>query len=354
MREGIEGLLGYLRSTGGSDLHLTTGMEPRVRLHGALQAIPNTGVLDERGVVALLRPIISDSAWTEFERMHDVDVAYALDGVGRFRVNLFRQIKGTGAVFRIIPESITPLEDLNLPHALGSLAHMERGLVLVTGPTGSGKSTTLAGIVDAINRNHRRHVVTIEDPIEFVHQPQKSIFSHREVGLHTATFTAGLRAAIRQDADVVLVGEMREAETIGLALEAAEMGMLVFGTLHTNSAAKTIDRLIDAFPAEEQPQIRNTLSGVLSAVVAQLLLPTADGLGRIAAVELLMRTPGLPNIIREGRLQMIETIIQSGRAQGMQSLDDALFQLVKDGKVDGTEAWRKARDKSRFDALLGT
>jgi twitching motility protein PilT len=232
------------------------------------------------------------------------------------------------------------------------LAQLSQGLVLVTGPTGSGKSTTLAAIIDRINQNHARHVVTIEDPIEFVHQNRKAVFSHREVGQHSRAFGPALRAAIRQDADVVLVGELRDRETIALAITAAEMGMLVFGTLHTNGAAKTIDRIVDAFPAEEQPQVRLSLSESLAAVVSQLLLPTADGKGRVAVNEILLRTAALPNVIREGNTPMLHSIIQSGKQQGMQAMDDALFALAKAGVILPQDAHQKAADKARFEPLL--
>jgi twitching motility protein PilT len=274
--------------------------------------------------------------------------------VARFRANYFVQENGAAAVFRIIPEEIISLEQLNVPEAIANLANLTQGLVLVTGPTGSGKSTTLAAIVDKINRERALHIVTIEDPVEFVHQNNKSVFSHREVGPHTNGFAPALRAAIREDADVVLVGEMRDYETISLALAAAEMGVLVFGTLHTNNAAKTIDRVIDAFPADEQSQARISLSESLYAVVSQLLLPTADGKGRCAVNEILLTTSALPNLIREGNIPMIPSLIQSGKGEGMQAMDDALFDLVKAGRITGDEAFRKAEDKSRFQPLLAS
>jgi twitching motility protein PilT len=226
--------------------------------------------------------------------------------------------------------------------------------VLVTGPTGSGKSTTLAAIIDKVNRTYSKHIVTIEDPVEFVHQNRNCTFSHREVGLHTQGFGPALRAAIRQDADVILVGEMRERETIALAITAAEMGMLVFGTLHTNNAAKTIDRIVDAFPADEQNMVRLSLSESLAGIVSQLLLPTADGKGRLAVNEILLRTPGLPNVIRDGNTQMLYSIIQSGKSQGMQAMDDVLFEYAKAGKIRGQDAYMKATDKPRFEPLLAT
>jgi twitching motility protein PilT len=255
-------------------------------------------------------------------------------------------------VFRIIPEEIPSLEDLKLPSAIEGFAHLEQGLVLVTGPTGSGKSTTMAALIDKINRSYARHVVTIEEPVEFVHPNKKSVFSHREVGVHTRGFGPALRAALRQDADVILVGELRDYDTISLAITAAEMGVLVFGTLHTNSAAKTIDRIIDAFPADEQPKARLSLSESLAGIVAQLLLPTADGKGRCAVNEILIRTPSLANVIREGNTAMFQNIIQSGKKDGMQLMDDALLALVESKRVRAEDAWRKATDKARFEPLL--
>ncbi len=269
-----------------------------------------------------------------------------------FPRQLLRQENGAGAVFRIIPEKIVPLEKLNLPKAIETLAHLQQGLVLVTGPTGSGKSTTLAAIIDRINTTYSKHIVTIEDPVEFVHKNKKSVFSQREVGDDTQSFGAALRAAIRQDADVILVGEMRDLETISLAITAAEMGALVFGTLHTNGAAKTIDRLIDAFPADEQEQIRTTLSESVAGIVSQLLLRTADGHGRCAVNEILLKTPGLPNVIREGNTPMIQTIIQSGKTVGMQTMDDALMALVEQKRITGHEAYMKAMNKQRFENLV--
>jgi twitching motility protein PilT len=256
-------------------------------------------------------------------------------------------------VFRIIPEDIVPLEKLNLPRAIDGLAHLQQGLVLVTGPTGSGKSTTLAAIIDKINNTYAKHIVTIEDPVEFVHKNKKSVFSQREVETDTESFGAALRAAIRQDADVILVGEMRDLETISLAVTAAEMGALVFGTLHTNGAANTIDRLIDAFPAEEQAQIRTTLAESVAGIVSQLLLRTADGQGRCAVNEILLKTPGLPNVIREGNTPMIQTIIQGGRTMGMQLMDDALMALIDAGRITPREAFQKATNKARFEELIG-
>ena len=345
-------LLRHTKQQSASDLHLATGMEPRVRRHGALAPVPGWAPLAAGELAALLREVVSDAQWREFEKSGDLDFALGLPGVARFRANYLRQENGASAVFRAIPEKILSVEDLGLPPAVARLSELRSGLVLVTSPTGSGKSTTLAAIIDRVNRNAARHVVTIEEPVEFLHTPIRSVFSQREVGVDTDSFAGALRAAIRQDADVVLVGEMRDLETIALALRAAEMGLLVFGTLHTNSASKTIDRLIDVFPAEEQAQVRISLSESLAAIVAQLLLPRADGSGRVAAIELLLRTSGLPGIVREGNLPMLSTVIQGGRSQGMQMMDDALAALVEAKTVTAREAYLKAQDKSRFAPLL--
>lgn len=348
----LDELLTYLKENDGSDLHLAAGLEPRVRAKGKIRVIEGKPVLGDQELRGLLQEIASPRHWSEFVETHDVDFAYGLEGVARYRANYFVQENGAGAVFRIIPEEIISIEKLKLAKAIEDLANLESGLVLVTGPTGSGKSTTLASIIDKINKTQQKHIVTIEDPVEFVHQNRECIFSHREVGLHTQGFGPALRSAIRQDADVILVGEMREQETISLAITAAEMGMLVFGTLHTNNASKTIDRIIDAFPAEEQNMVRMSLSESLSGIVSQLLLPTADGKGRIACNEILLKTPGLPNVIREGNTQMLYSIMQAGKSDGMQAMDDVLFQHAKDGTITGQDAYMKATEKARFEPLL--
>jgi twitching motility protein PilT len=348
----IDELFHYLKEKKGSDLHLAAGLEPRIRVHGALEPVAGWPTLSHDELLSLLREIATEEDWNEYTSCGDLDFAYGLEGLARFRANFLRQENGCGAVFRIIPEDIVPLEELNLPQAIEGLAHLQQGLVLVTGPTGSGKSTTLAAIIDRINSTYAKHVVTIEDPVEFVHQNKLSVFSQREVGSDTESFGAALRAAIRQDADVILVGEMRDLETISLAVTAAEMGALVFGTLHTNGAANTIDRLIDAFPADEQAQIRTTLAESVAGIVSQLLLRTADGRGRCAATEILLKTSGLANVIREGNMPMITSIIQSGRTQGMQLMDDALIALVEQGKITPREAYMKATNKTRFEGMI--
>jgi len=348
----LDELLTYLKDNDGSDIHLAAGLEPRIRQKGNIRVIEGRGVLGDAELRELLQEIASPKQWQEYMQTNDLDFAYGLEGVARYRANYFVQQNGAGAVFRIIPEEIVPIEKLNLAKSISDLAALESGLVLVTGPTGSGKSTTLAAIIDKINQNSAKHIVTIEDPVEFVHQNRGCIFSHREVGLHTQGFGPALRSAIRQDADVILVGEMRERETISLAITAAEMGMLVFATLHTNNAAKTIDRIIDAFPADEQNMVRMSLSESLAGIVSQLLLPTADGKGRIACNEILLKTSALPNVVREGNTQMLYSIMQAGKKDGMQAMDDVLFAHAKSGKITAHDAYMKGTEKARFEALL--
>jgi twitching motility protein PilT len=342
-------MLRQLRDEKGSDLHLAAGQPPRMRRKGSLEPIAGMAPLAETELRALLRELPSAEQWKSWEAQRDLDFAYGIPGVARFRANYFVQENGSAAVFRIIPEEIQTLAELELPEAIGRFAHLDRGLVLVTGPTGSGKSTTLAAVINEINESYSKHVLTIEDPVEFVHPNKKSLFSQREVGIHTAGFGPALRAAIREDADVILVGEMRDYETISLALTAAEMGALVFGTLHTNGAAKTIDRVIDAFPADEQPQARLSLSESLAGVVSQQLLRTADGKGRVAVTEILIRTSGLANVIREGNTPMLLNIIQSGKSLGMQTMDDALMAMLQAKRIVPEDAYRKAIDKARFE-----
>lgn len=335
----------------GSDLHLAAGRPPLVRLHGSLEPIEKEP-LEAAALAQLIAEIAGDEHMAAWRASGDHDLAYALKGVARFRVNLFRQEHGPGAVLRVIPEKILSLEDLKAPAVLGRLADLGGGLALVTGPTGSGKSTTMAAIIDAINTRHARHIITVEDPLEFVHPRKKSLFSQREVGAHARSFADALKAAVREDPDVLLVGELRDRETISLALQAAEMGILVFGTLHTNSAAKTIARVVDAFPEEEQPGARASLAESLVAVVAQILLRKKDGSGRVAAHEILLRSSALANLIREGNTAMLSNAIQAGKGQGMQTMDDALFQAVNDDQVAAEDVFDLASDKKRFEPLL--
>jgi twitching motility protein PilT len=348
----IDEFFRYMKSHEGSDLHLAAGLPPHIRRHGRLEAVSGTSTLSDSALRQLLRELVTEAQWNTFESAQDLDFAYALAGVARFRANFFVQENGAGAVFRMIPEKILTLEQLNAPAALSKLADLSSGLVLVTGPTGSGKSTTLAGIIDLINTQHARHIVTIEDPVEFIHPNKKSTLSQREVGKDTLGFANALRSAIRQDAEVILVGEMRDYETISLAITAAEMGALVFGTLHTNNAAKTIDRVIDAFPPDQQNQARTMLSESLAAVVSQLLLRKKDGAGRVAVQEILLKTPGLANIVREGNITMLGSVIQGGKGMGMQAMDDALYARVKDESVSAEEAVQKAVNKRRFDEFF--
>ncbi len=348
----IGDLFVYLCREGGSDLHLSAGLSPRVRLHGELFDVPGWPALADATLRGMLRGLVSEAQWARFGAKHDLDFAYGAEGLARFRGNYLEHENGVGAVFRVIPDRIASLDDLGAAPGVRSLVNLEQGLVLVTGPTGSGKSTTLAAVLDGINAGFAKHIVTIEDPIEFVHASRKSTLSQREVGTDTPSFAVALRSAIRQDASVILVGELRDPETIQLAITAAEMGALVFGTLHTNGAAQTIDRVVDAFPSEQQPQVRSMLAESLAAVVSQLLLRTADGKGRVAAVEVLLRTSGLANVVREGNTPLVQSILQGGRAAGMQSMDDALWDLVRAGRVAPIDAQRKATHKKRFDELI--
>ncbi len=348
----LDQLFRHLKEQGASDLHLAAGMQPHLRQHGAVKPIGGWPVFTNESLRDHLKEIATEKQWAHYGSNLDLDFAYALAGVARFRANYFNQERGAAAVFRIIPEKIRSLEELRAPATLSTLADLEQGLVLVTGPTGSGKSTTLAAIIDLINTRHAKHIVTIEDPVEFVHQNKKCTLSQREVSNDTKSFANALRSAIRQDPGVILVGEMRDMETISLAITAAEMGVLVFGTLHTNSAPKTIDRVIDAFPTDQQQQVRTMLSESLAAVVSQLLLRTPDGRGRVAVHEILLKTAGLPNIIREGNTPMRYSIIQSGKGQGMQAMDDVLFQLATEGKISAEDAFHKAGNKTRFEPMV--
>ncbi len=346
----IDELFRYCNDHEGSDLHLAAGLEPRIRLHGELEPVAGWSTLTPPALLTLMAEITNEAQWRKYQETSDLDFAYGLEGVARFRCNYLGQENGPSAVFRIIPQKILSIEDLGLPAAIAKLAQLEQGLVLVTGPTGSGKSTTLAAIIDRINSTYSRHIVTIEDPIEFVHPNRKCVFSQREVGSDTESFSAALRAAIRQDADVILVGEMRDLETISLAMTAAEMGSLVFATLHTNGAASTIDRLVDSYSADEQSQVRESLAESLAGIVSQLLLPTADGDGRVAATEILFRTTGLPNIIREATTTMIHSVIQSGRREGMRMMDDSIMQFLEQKRITQRAAYLRASEKSRFES----
>lgn len=348
----LDYLLKLVKDNKASDLHLVAGIEPRMRLHGSLEIIDGTGPLEHVDLHAMMRELVNPVQFESYERDLELDFAYGLGGVGRFRANFFKQASGAAAVFRLIPEHIMSCKELSLPAAVERFGDLRSGLVLVTGPTGSGKSTTLAAIIDSINEKYDKHVITIEDPIEFVHQSKMSIFSQREVGTHTKTFASALRSAMRENPDVILVGELRGLEEVELAILAAEMGALVFGTLHTNSAAKTVDRLVDIFPAERHEQIRIGLAEALAGVVSQILLPTADGRARVAVLEVLSRTSGLPNIIREGNTPQLLTLIQSGKQHGMQTMDEALETLLRQGKIRARDAYQAAADKAHFEKVL--
>lgn len=343
----LDELLSAMVARKGSDLHLICGLEPKIRSSGNLGVLEEK-VIDQPTMYKLLEAICPPDRWAHFMKTHDLDFAYEIPGVARFRANYLFNHWGPGAVFRQIPSKIMTMEDLKLPDVLRRICELKSGLVFVTGPTGSGKSTTMAAMLDYVNSNFSKHIITIEDPIEFVHKNRKSVIVHREVGDHSKSFAAALKGAMRADPDIILVGEMRELETIRLALGCAAMGMLVFGTLHTNNAPKTIDRVIDVFPSEEQSQIRTMLAESLSGVVSQLLCRTADGKGRAAVHEVLLRTDALANAIREGQISSLRNIIESGRQEGMVSMDSSLKVLLAANKITPLEAYLKATDKKEF------
>jgi len=343
----IDHLFNSLIDQNGSDLHLEEGQKPKIRIHGHLQEVGNE-ILTREKMIALLSSIPLQEDWQRFISRGDLDFAYTFEQKGRFRANYFRHFFGLGAVFRLIPSKLRTLEELNLPPRIKDFSKWRSGLVLVTGPTGSGKSTTLAAIIDYINTNFAMKIITIEEPVEFTHNNKKSIVTHREVGKDTRTFASGLRTSIKSDTNIILVGEMRDRETIELALTASEMGILVFGTLHTNSAAKTIDRIIDAFPQNRKNQIRTILSNNLKAIVAQQLLPSEDKTRRWAAYEILIRNQALGNIIQSGETMRLTSEIQTNRALGMILMDDSLMELVKAKKVTKEDAYLKAIEKSKF------
>ena len=338
----IETLLASCLEQGASDLHLSAGEPPRMRIHGTLAAVSDQRLTPE-AIQEMLKGILNDFSRKQFENELEADFALELD-CGRFRVNLFTHSRGLGGVFRQIPSRIPSLKDLKTPRIFSDLCERERGLILVTGPTGSGKSTTLAAMIDHINETRDAHILTIEDPIEFVHQPKRALINHREVGPHTHAFANALRSALREDPDVILVGEMRDLETIALALTAAETGHLVLGTLHSSSAAQTIDRIIDVFPPAQQNQIRIMLAESLVAVIAQTLVPTTDGQGRVAAHEIMVALASVRNLVREGKTSQIVNALQTGARHGMQTLDRALENLVRGGQITPAAARTKAHD----------
>jgi twitching motility protein PilT len=345
----ISDLLTFVVKNKASDLHLSSGLPPMIRVHGDIRRI-NLPAMDNNEVRAMIYDIMNDGQRKAYEEHLETDFSFELPNVARFRVNAFNQNRGAGAVFRTIPSKVLTLEELGAPEIFKDISNQPRGIVLVTGPTGSGKSTTLAAMVDYINDNMFGHILTIEDPIEFVHQSKKCLVNQREVGPHTKGFDEALRSALREDPDVILVGEMRDLETIRLALTAAETGHLVFGTLHTSSAAKTVDRIVDVFPAAEKDMVRAMLSESLKAVISQSLLKKKDGSGRVAAHEIMIGTPAIRNLIRENKIAQMYSSIQTGQAVGMQTLDQCLVDLVKRNMVDSEEARPYAVNKDLIPA----
>ncbi|ACM18808.1 twitching motility pilus retraction ATPase [Geotalea daltonii FRC-32] len=347
----IDALFKMMNEQGASDLHLSTGSPPIFRLNGEMERL-NFKSLGHEDLRSILYEILSETQIADFEKRKDLDFAYSVPGIARFRGNMLMQHRGIAAVFRIIPSKILTADQLNLPEGVRKLTALKKGLVLVTGPTGSGKSTTLAAMIDLINSTRREHILTLEDPLEFIHENKMSLFNQRQIGEHSESFAAALRAALREDPDVILVGEMRDLETISLAMSAAETGHLVFGTLHTSSAAKTVDRIIDVFPKDAQEQVRAMLSESLKGVISQQLLRNADGKGRSAALEIMMGTPAIGNLIREGKTFQIPSIMQTAKKDGMQLMDQHILDLLKTKKVSPEEAYRCSADKKQFEQYL--
>jgi len=347
----IDAFFKLMNEQGASDLHLASGNQPILRIRGEMERVKYK-TLDSEELKKMLYEIAPEEKIKVFEETGDVDFAYEIPGLARYRANFFNQKWGIGAVFREIPSEILTADQLGLPPVVKKLASLPKGLVLVTGPTGSGKSTTLAAIVDETNKVRKDHIITIEDPLEFVHKSKGCLINHREVGMHTKSFHAALRGALREDPDVIMVGEMRDLETIALALEAANTGHLVFGTLHTTSAAKTVDRVIEVFPSNEQAQIRSSLADGLRAVVAQTLFKRIDKKGRVAALEIMLATPAVRNLIRESKTFQIPSVIQTGKKFGMQSLDDAVMDHLMNGRIDPDDAYNKCIDKAKFKQFI--
>jgi twitching motility protein PilT len=347
----IDSLFKLMKQQGASDLHISTGAPPLFRLHGEMEKL-NYPPLTDQQARGLLFEILTKEQLEAFEETRDLDFAYALPGVARFRGNLMETHRGVAGVFRIIPTKVLTADQLGLPEGIRKLTKLKKGLVLVTGPTGSGKSTTLAAMIDLINKTRREHILTLEDPLEFVHENQLSLLNQRQIGQHSQSFANALRAALREDPDVILVGEMRDLETISLAITAAETGHLVFGTLHTNSAPKTIDRIIDAFPKDAQEQIRTMLGESLKGVICQQLLRKTDGKGRVAALEILICTAAIANLIREGKTFQVPSIMQTAKGDGMQLMDQHILELLKAKHINGEEAYHCALDKKSFEQYL--
>ncbi|MDR0777208.1 MAG: type IV pilus twitching motility protein PilT [Azonexus sp.] len=343
----ITELLAFSVKNKASDLHLSSGLPPMIRVHGDVRRI-NLPAMEHKDVHGMVYDIMSDAQRKTYEETLECDFSFEIPNLARFRVNAYNQLRGAGAVFRTIPSKVLTLEDLNCPKIFKDISEYPRGIVMVTGPTGSGKSTTLAAMVNHVNENNYAHILTVEDPVEFVHEPKKCLINQREVGPHTLSFANALRAALREDPDVILVGEMRDLETIRLALTAAETGHLVFATLHTSSAAKTIDRVVDVFPAAEKEMVRSMLSESLRAVISQTLLKTKDGSGRVAAHEIMIGTPAIRNLIRENKVAQMYSAIQTGQNYGMQTLDQNLIEMVRRNIVSSAEARNKAANKDTF------
>ena len=344
-----EFLIGALNNKA-SDLHFVSGDPARARIHGELRTL-NDQDLETDFVQDAIYEIMDGAAQRIFEQQDAADFAYEIEDVSRFRVNAFRHLNGIGAIFRAIPSNAMTLEELNMPKVVEQLCRNTQGMILVTGKTGSGKSTTLAAMIDEMNRRLKGHILTIEDPIEFVHKAKGCLVSQREVGVHSPSFAEALHSALREDPDVILVGEMRDLETISIAVTAAEMGILVMGTLHTNGAAATVDRIVNSFPADKQSHIRTMISTSLRGVISQQLLPTIHQPGRTAALEIMINTPAVANLIRQGKIDQLETAIQAGGAVGMKSMDSALMDLVEKGWVSGKEAYLQANNKSKFEEV---
>ncbi len=347
----IDSFFKFMMEQKASDLHLSTGNQPMLRIHGDLVRI-DAPPLESDDLKALVYEIAPETKIKTFEETGDVDFGYEYPGFARYRANFLNQKNGIAAVFRLIPSKVMTMEDLGLPPVLKRFANLKKGMVLVTGPTGSGKSTTLAAMIDYANLHRKDHIITVEDPIEFVHRSQQSLVNQREVGVHTRSFASALRGALREDPDIILVGEMRDLETIELALTAASTGHLVFGTLHTSNAPKTIDRIIDVFPTNQQNQVRAGLSESLKGVVAQNLFKRVDKPGRCAALEILVCDAPIANLIREGKTHQVAGMMQVGKKKGNQPLDDAIMDLLRTGKISVEEAYDKASDKKKFRALL--